>query len=47
MKNFLIAVLAVLIFALLMVLPGFVLYIVGDIANRVIPDAVQRRKHDR
>ena len=38
MKNFLLFMAGILVFLLLMILPGFVLYIVGDIANRLIPD---------
>ena len=38
MKNFLLFMAGILVFILLMILPGFVLYIVGDIANRLIPD---------
>lgn len=38
MKNFLLITVAVVVFVVLMVLPGFVMYIVGDIANRLIPD---------
>ena len=37
MKYLKIAV-AIFIMVLLMVLPGFVMYIVGDIANTLIPD---------
>ena len=47
MKKALLVIAAVIILLLLMVLPGFVFYIVGDIVNMVVPDAVQRRKHDR
>ena len=38
MKNFILITAAVIIFIALMILPGFVIYIVGDIANRLIPD---------
>lgn len=38
MKKFILLTVAVIAFIILMTLPGFVLYIVGDIANRLIPD---------
>ena len=38
MKNALLAIAGVVILLLLMVLPGFVLYIVGDVVNKMIPD---------
>ena len=38
MKNALLAIAGVIILILLMVLPGFVLYIVGDVVNKMIPD---------
>lgn len=38
MKNALLAIAGVIIFVSLMVLPGFVFYIVGDIVNKMIPD---------
>ena len=38
MKNVFLAIAGVIILVLLMVLPGFVLYIVGDIINKTIPD---------
>ena len=37
MKNALVVIAAVIVFLLLMVLPGFVFYIVGDIVNKMIP----------
>ena len=38
MKKFLIVTAVIVGFILLMVLPGFVIYIVGDIGNRLIAD---------
>lgn len=38
MKKALAVIAAVIILLLLMVLPGFVFYIVGDIVNKMIPD---------
>ncbi len=38
MKDLFKVTVAIMAFILLMILPGFVLYIVGDIANRLIPD---------
>ena len=36
MKNFLMLIAGIIILVLLMILPGFVLYIVGDLANQLI-----------
>ena len=38
MKKILLGTAIVIGLALLMILPGFVLYIVGDIVNKIIPD---------
>jgi len=38
MKKYVGLVLGVIVIIALMILPGFVMYIVGDIANRVLPD---------
>ena len=37
-KKILLSVAVFIGLALLMILPGFVLYIVGDIVNKIIPD---------
>ena len=38
MRKFLVFTACVIVLLLLMILPGFVLYIVGDIGNKLIPD---------
>lgn len=38
MKKFLIVTAVIVVFVLLMVLPGVVIYIVGDIGNKLIAD---------
>ena len=38
MKKALVVIATVIVLLSLMVLPGFVLYIVGDIMNKTIPD---------
>ena len=38
MKKALLVIAAVIVLLSLMVLPGFVFYIVGDIVNEIIPD---------
>ena len=38
MKNFLIEAVGIIVFIALMILPGFVIYIVGNLANSIIPD---------
>ena len=39
MKKFLVFTAFVIVILLLMILPGFVLYIVGDIGNKLFPDS--------
>ena len=38
MKKFLFATMVIIGFVLLMILPGFVFYIVGTLADKAIPD---------
>ena len=43
-KKNIVVIACVVVFVLLMILPGFVLYIVGDIANHLIPDKKEGAK---